>query len=253
MLALVSRSFVTNKYSNHHSVDVQDTNNIGYNKYNDMSQKGNIKTKSTPSNRSKEKIMYYEILSLSTSFTETPKRNFDNNTYWDILSLVTTKLGEETCSRNNIKTIKIAASIFDNSKKSNSEQTVDYSLLDDNVMSALNGDILNTGEGDVDAGNNEDDVVNSEDSCEVEIIVNNEIGSKSTKVNKGNSSVDDVTFTLWLNILAAIKTSSIFLIIIGVEDLLLLIPKTNRLHPRYCLFLSNGTGTNVISPLTSLM
>ena len=53
-------------------------------------------------------------------------------------------------------------------------------------MSALNGGVLNTGEGDGDDDNNEDDVVNSEDSCEVEIDVNNGIGSKSTKVKKIN-------------------------------------------------------------------
>ena len=98
--------------------------------------------------------MCSEILSLSTSFTETPKRKFGNNTYWDMLSLVTTKLGKETCSQDNITDdiplSKIAVLIFDHSKQSNSEQTVDYSLLDDNVMSALNGDVFNTGEGDGD-------------------------------------------------------------------------------------------------------
>ena len=52
MLALASRSFVTNEYTNHHSTDVQDAKNLGCDKYNDMSQKRNIKTKITPSNRS---------------------------------------------------------------------------------------------------------------------------------------------------------------------------------------------------------
>ena len=63
------------------------------------------------------------------------------------------------------------------------------------------------------------------------------------------SSVDGVTVTLWLNILAAIETSSIFLIIIDVGNVLLLTPKNNRLHPGYYLILSSSTGTNVLSPL----
>ena len=146
--------------------------------------------------------MCSEILSICKTFIETPKRKFDNNTYWDVLSKVTTKLGKETCAEDNITDdialSKIAASIFDHSKKSTSEQTVDYSLLDDNVMSALNGDVLNNGDGDGDgdgdedgdgngdANNNEDDGVNNEESAEVEIDINNGIGNKRTKVKKVN-------------------------------------------------------------------
>ena len=122
-----------------------------------------------------------EILSLATKFSESPKRNFDNNTYWDMLSLVTTKLGKETSTpddNNDANTLsKFAASIFDNSKKSNTDQLVDYSLLEDNIVSSLNGDVVNTGEGDGDGDgdNNEEDVVNSEDSKKVEIDVDNGI------------------------------------------------------------------------------
>lgn len=53
-------------------------------------------------------------------------------------------------------------------------------------MGALNGDVLNTEECEGEVDNNEDDTVNSEDSDEVEIYVNNGIGSKSIKVKKFN-------------------------------------------------------------------
>ena len=123
--------------------------------------------------------MCLEILSLCNSFIEIPKRYFDNTTYWDVLSMVTTKLSKETCAQDNdtddIALSNIAASIFDHSKNSTCEQTVDYSLLDNNVISALSGDVLNTGDGDADI---------YKESAEVEIDVNNSIGNKSTKVEK---------------------------------------------------------------------
>ena len=39
MLALESWSFVTNEYSNHQSLEVQDAKNGGFDNYTDMSQK----------------------------------------------------------------------------------------------------------------------------------------------------------------------------------------------------------------------
>ena len=79
-----------NEYSNHQSLDVQDTKNSGLDNYADMSQKGNTQVKSTPTNHSIEKTMCSEILSLARTFVESPERNFDNNTYWDILFIITT-------------------------------------------------------------------------------------------------------------------------------------------------------------------
>ena len=126
-----------------------------------------------------------EILSLATTFSETPKRKFDNNKYWGVFYLVTTKLGKETSTpddNNDTNTLsKFATSIFDHSKQSNTDQIVDYSLLDDNVMSTLNEYVANSGEGKGYGDNNEDDVVNSEDSDKVEIDVVNGIGTNSTK------------------------------------------------------------------------
>ena len=191
MFALESRVFVTNEYSNHRSMEVQDAKNSGSDKYTDLSQKGNIKTKTIPLNRTKEKAMCSEILSLACTFTETTKRKFDNNTYWDMLSLVTTKLGKVTRTidtsiedTNKTHTLSnLAASIFDHGKNATTDETVDMSLLDNNVMSALNGDVLiNEESGEVD--NNDDDT--DPDEVEVDIDVNNGIGSKSIKVKKVN-------------------------------------------------------------------
>ena len=50
MLALVSRSFVMNEYSNHQSLDAQDAKNSELDNYAEMSQKVNTKVKSTPTN-----------------------------------------------------------------------------------------------------------------------------------------------------------------------------------------------------------
>ena len=50
MLALTSRSFVMNEYTNHQSLEVQNAKNCGIDEYTDMSQKGDTQIKSTPSN-----------------------------------------------------------------------------------------------------------------------------------------------------------------------------------------------------------
>ena len=55
MLAALSWAFVTAEYSIHQSLLVQDTKNIGDDKYIDMSTKGKVKEKSTPSNGTQEK------------------------------------------------------------------------------------------------------------------------------------------------------------------------------------------------------
>lgn len=96
MFALTSRSFVMNEYTNHQSLEVQNAKNNGIDEYTDMSQKGNTKSNYTPSNRSKEKVMCQEILSLANTFKERHKRKFDNNIYWDMLSELITKLAKDT-------------------------------------------------------------------------------------------------------------------------------------------------------------
>ena len=96
ILALASHTFVTNKYTNHQSLDVQNAKNSGMDNYVDISQKGKTKIQSTPSNCSKEKVICSEILSLAQTFVETNKRKFDNSSYWDMLSSTTTKLSNES-------------------------------------------------------------------------------------------------------------------------------------------------------------
>ena len=187
MLALASRSFVMNEYTNHQTFEVQNAKNSGSDKYMDMSQKGNTKAKSTPSNRSKEKVMCCEILSLAHAFKETNKRKFDNSTFWDMLSSTTTKLGkgkkEKTSDDDTEVLSKLATSIFDDNKNTDTEYTVDHSLLDDKVMSALNGE--NAEQND----NNDDDdssiaPESIEETEEVAIDVNNGIGAKTKNIKK---------------------------------------------------------------------
>ena len=132
--------------------------------------------------------MCCKILSLAHAFKETHQRKFNNNNFWDILSLTTTNLGKdsnETDSHLNVDTIsKLTASIFDHNKKTESDYMIDHSLLDDNVMSALTGDLA------ADNINNDEDspiTIDSEDEIEEgDIDVNNEIGTKSTTIKKVN-------------------------------------------------------------------
>ena len=125
MLALESRAFVTNKYSNHRNLDVQDAKNICVDEYTDMSQKGNVKTKSTPTNRTKEKVMCSEILSLAKSFIEVSSQKFDSDTYWGVLSSITTKFDEssqESIDKKECDTLsKLTTSIFDKSPTTSDE------------------------------------------------------------------------------------------------------------------------------------
>ena len=65
---------------------------------------------------------------------------------------------------------------------------MDYSLLDDNVISSLNGDVMSIGGGEGD-NNDEDAATNEEhsnDTEKVEIEVENGIGTKTNKVKKVN-------------------------------------------------------------------
>ena len=184
MLALSSRSFVVNEYSNHRVLEVQDAKNEGNDKYVDMSQKGNLKVKSTPANRTKEKVLCCEMLSLAKTFSDTPERKFDSNLYWDTLSHITTKLCKEgkNCSDKGQDEMisEFTSSIIHRSNKTKSDKSVDYSLLDDNVLNALNG-CLHTTE-DIDEG--VDDLETSNDTEEVDIEVDNGIGESKIKLKK---------------------------------------------------------------------
>ena len=194
MLALTSRSFVMNEYTKHQSLEVQNAKNFGMDEYIDMSQKGNTKIQSTPSNRSKEKVLCQEVLSLASTFRETNKRQFNNNTYWDVLSELTTELIKETNTQQDDKSpdslSKFTSSIFDRSKQSNSDHSdhvdpmVDYTQLDQNVMSALNGGDANTSEGD------SEDNSNATDKMEMDVDIG--IGTKKIKVRKVN--INDAAF-----------------------------------------------------------
>lgn len=87
-------------------------------------------------------------------FKETRQRNFD---HWDILSSTTAKLGKDSNEPDkhvDPHTIsKVIAFIVDHNKKANNKYMVNYSLLDDNVTSALNCSLVNT----VDNDKNNDD------------------------------------------------------------------------------------------------
>ena len=92
--------------------------------------------------------MCQEILSLSNSFVETPNRVFNNTTYWGVLPTITTKLSshmsETVDGGGNSKDIdtlsKLTSSVFNNHDQNKEEYTVDYALLDDNVIGALIGE-----------------------------------------------------------------------------------------------------------------
>ena len=184
MLSLSSRSFVVNEYSNHRVLEVQDAKNRGKDNYTDMSQKGNIKVKSTPANRTKEKVLCCEMLSLAKTFSDKPKRKFDNSVYWDTLSHITTKLCKEdkdgTDKGQDEMISEFTSSIIHRSNKTNSDYTVDYSVLDDNVLNALNG-VLDSTE-DIDEG--AEDLETSDDTEEVDIEVDNGIGESKIKIKK---------------------------------------------------------------------
>ena len=75
-------------------------------------------------------------------------------------------------------------SIINHCNTSNNNYTVDYSLLDDNMLSALNGDLDYTVN--IDDNVNNQQIINEIncDTEEVDVEVDNGIGAKSTKVKK---------------------------------------------------------------------
>ena len=89
--------------------------------------------------------MCHEILALSSTFTEASNRVFDNSTYRDVLSRVAIKLTADTSDTDNTSGVidtlsRLTSFIFDKGGKITEEYTVDYVLLDDNVVGALTGD-----------------------------------------------------------------------------------------------------------------
>ena len=149
-----------------------------------MSQKGNFKTKTTPTNRTNKKVIYAEILFLVQSFTEVPNRKFDDNINWGVLSAITTKFNkpsqESTDSKERDTLSSLTASIFDKSQSTSGEYTVDYSFLDADVMSDL-ADVIP-----IDINNDGDDKKCNDmsSSSAADITLDNGIGSSVIKVNK---------------------------------------------------------------------
>ena len=80
MVSLASRVLVTNEYSSHQSLDVQDVKNSSSNENIDMSQKGNVENRTAPSNHTEEKVICGEILSLAKYIKEVSNYNFTNTT-----------------------------------------------------------------------------------------------------------------------------------------------------------------------------
>ena len=91
-------------------------------------------------------------MSLAHTFEETNEQTFDNNNYWDMLSLAATKLGKDSnTSDHDVDSdimLKFTISIFDQHKKTKDDCIVDHFLLDDKVMSALNDNLVHTGDND---------------------------------------------------------------------------------------------------------
>ena len=127
MFALSSRSFVMNEYSNHRVLEVQDAKNSGVNNYEELSQKGNVKVSSTPTNRTNEKILCSEVLNLAHTFSDIPKRKFDNSIYWDTLGKITTKLDKKCKDVNEQSEVNMlsnfTSSLINRSIESNKNNT----------------------------------------------------------------------------------------------------------------------------------
>ena len=143
MICLLSRGFITNEYVCHQSVRMRDTNNEGINKFIGISQKRNMKVSSTPSNRTADKVMCNEMLSLAKSFTAVPNRNFTNSTYWDVLSELTTFLNINSTSRNSptdeCGIHSSIVSIFVSKDNQDHNNHLELSSLNNKFMNALDG------------------------------------------------------------------------------------------------------------------
>ena len=112
--------------------------------------------------------------------------------YTGIHSNITAKLckeGKDVIDKGESNMLSdFTSSIINCSIKSNNNcnnnYTVDYYLLDDNVLSALNGDLDDTG----DTGDNVDSIKTNDDSNssieEKDVEVENGIGANATKVKK---------------------------------------------------------------------
>ena len=179
IFALSFRVFVTAEHSNHRSLQAQGAKHNGYNSYTDMSMKGQVGEKSTPTNRTKEKILCHEILSLFNTFIETPKRIFDNNTYWSVLESTPTSFALD--NESEIDTLQqLTLFLFDTNTNVAEEYAVGYVLLDNTVVGALTSEAREL----IDDDTNLDDgvdVTQDESQVEVEIAIGI---SKTTKIKK---------------------------------------------------------------------
>ena len=82
------------EYSYDGSAETHNKNNSTIVEYTDLSSKCNVKEKSTPCKLTSKMVIYTELLSLSGAFIEKTNRNFDNHTFWLLLSSLITELAD---------------------------------------------------------------------------------------------------------------------------------------------------------------
>ena len=144
MMSLQSRVFAINEYSKHYNVDVMNAKNEGKD-YIALSQKGNVKEKSTPTRQTNEKQMVCEILSLGKCFEEVNNRSFTSEYFWSLLSQVTTTFNKKEESDDaKRKFSSLTKEVISNHTQQNKETTVpvadsndELEALDNAVYEAL--------------------------------------------------------------------------------------------------------------------
>jgi hypothetical protein len=106
-MPLVSRCkiFAQTEYSRSHDVESYDEQFLEFEAAGEKQDKGNCKTQTKVPRRGQEKAMIAEILALGNAFTEIAGRKMEDNTYWNVLKLITTTLngGEEKADADQNK------------------------------------------------------------------------------------------------------------------------------------------------------
>ena len=175
MMCLQARVFQTNEYTHHFDTEVHDTKMRNDDAFILKSQKGNVKDKTTPVKRQKEKVMVAEIMNLSNAFQEIPNRKFELDTIWDVLKNITTSLEVEGTTNNSIYSDDVnrvsnnILGVIADDKDDSESNNIDLNILDDNVLNAVM-DRLYT----VDDNNEETDenaAAPAEEATETEIVI----------------------------------------------------------------------------------
>jgi hypothetical protein len=96
-MPLVTRSkiFCSTEYSHRYDVEAFDEIFFEFQAAGEKQDKGNCKSQTKVLKRTLEKIMVQEMFLLVDAFTETPGREMNVNTFWSILSKITTSLDIE--------------------------------------------------------------------------------------------------------------------------------------------------------------